>query len=85
MQVIPNSFIVYSKFDSPGHTLAWGKAIPILTPCYSGQKPNGQYGPIDPSNNLTYSFWTMFIKELANVFPDKYLHLGGDEVDFSCW
>ena len=74
---------VIPEFDSPGHTLSYGKALPILTPCYSGSKPNGDFGPIDPSNNLTYSFWTNFIKELTTVFPEKYLHLGGDEVHFS--
>lgn len=76
---------VVPEFDSPGHTQSWGKAVPILTPCYTGQSPNGQFGPIDPTNNLTYSFWKIFIKELSAVFPDRYLHLGGDEVDFSCW
>lgn len=76
---------VVPEFDSPGHTLSWGKAVPILTPCYSGSKANGEFGPIDPSNNQSYIFLEKFIKELVTVFPDKYLHLGGDEVDFSCW
>lgn len=76
---------VVPEFDSPGHTQSWGKSLPILTPCYNGPTPSGDFGPIDPSNNLTYAFWTSFIKELASVFPDRYLHLGGDEVDFSCW
>lgn len=76
---------VVSEFDTPGHTLSWGKALPILTPCYDGQKPNGEFGPMDPSNNATYEFLRIFVKELVDVFPDKYLHLGGDEVDFSCW
>lgn len=76
---------VVVEFDSPGHSQSWGKSLPILATCYSDGKPNGKFGPIDPSNNLTYVFWQSFIKELSSVFPDKYIHFGGDEVDFSCW
>lgn len=77
---------VVPEFDSPGHSRSWGYAITdLLTPCYSGTKPNGQYGPVDPSANTTYMFFDAFIKELTEVFKDYYLHLGGDEVSFSCW
>ena len=77
---------VLVEFDTPGHTLAWGKGQPgLLTPCYSGTKPNGHFGPIDPSKPGSYDFMKKLLTEVVDRFPDPYLHLGGDEVDYNCW
>ena len=69
-----------------GHSTSWGEAYPdLLTPCYSNGKPNGQRGPVNPILPGTYTWLTAFMKELSEVFPDQYMHLGGDEVSFTCW
>ena len=57
----------------------------VLTPCYHSREPSGTFGPINPILNSTYSFLSKLFKEISTVFPDKFIHLGGDEVDFHCW
>ncbi|XP_055488108.1 beta-hexosaminidase subunit beta isoform X2 [Leucoraja erinacea] len=76
---------VIPEFDTPGHTQSWKGQPNLLTPCYNGETPSGTFGPINPALNATYDFMNRLFKEISWVFPDNFIHLGGDEVNFACW
>ncbi|XP_043284734.1 beta-hexosaminidase subunit alpha-like [Venturia canescens] len=78
---------VVPEFDSPGHSKSWGNSYPeILTTCYANGKPNGKLGPMNPlDDSPTWPMMVTLLTELFAVFPDRYFHFGGDEVNFDCW
>ncbi|KAK9819131.1 hypothetical protein WJX74_008081 [Apatococcus lobatus] len=78
---------VLPEFDTPGHTLSWGAGYPnLLTDCYDKDgNPTGIKGPMDPTQNETYGTLWRLLQEVVEIFPDAFLHLGGDEVPFDCW
>lgn len=40
---------------------------------------------MNPLNQQLYVFLKSLLTEITNKFPDKYFHMGGDEVLFDCW
>lgn len=40
---------------------------------------------MDPTNNVTYKLISDLFREVQERFPDKYFHVGGDEVEMDCW
>lgn len=80
---------VVPEFDVPGHASSIVLAYPELG---SGTTPTsierhwGVFRPLlDPSNPKVYTFVEDVVKELTELFPDAYLHIGGDEVDARDW
>ncbi len=80
---------VIPEFDMPCHTTSWFVGYPELA---SGKGPYQiarRYGVLnaamDPTKESTYKFLNTFIGEMADIFPDSYFHIGGDECNGKEW
>jgi len=77
---------VIPEFDMPGHAHAWFGIPGLLTQCHDDNwEPYDEYGPMNPARETTFSFLRRFLGEVFRAFPEKYIHIGGDEVQFYCW
>jgi hexosaminidase len=80
---------VVPEFDVPGHASAIAVAYPeLITAQKSYQMENawGVFDPLlDPSNPDVYVFIDKIVGEITTLFPDEYLHIGGDEVHPVQW
>jgi hexosaminidase len=77
------------EFDMPGHSSAWFVGYPALASApgpYPIERRWGIFDPaMDPAREEIYKFLDKFIGEMAEVFPDQYFHIGGDEVNGKQW
>ncbi|WP_368543574.1 beta-N-acetylhexosaminidase [Enterobacter soli] len=80
---------VVPEIDMPGHASAIAVAYPELMSApgpYEMERHWGVLKPVlDPTKEATYAFADAMVSELAAIFPDPYLHIGGDEVDDTQW
>jgi hexosaminidase len=80
---------VLPEFDMPSHAHAWFPGYPKLAslPWSYTSLPDHEVdnANFDPTKEATYRFIDEFIGEMTRLFPDKYWHIGGDEVDGSSW
>jgi len=80
---------VMPEFDIPGHSTSWFVGYPEYASRpgpYRIERGFGVFHPVfNPANRETYKFFDKFFKEMATIFPDPYLHIGGDEVEAAHW
>src|SRR6202012_3130186 len=76
---------IVPEIDMPGHMMAAINSYPFLT-C-NGENKFGELfsRPICPCNETTFEFAENVYSEIMEIFPSKYIHIGGDEVDRSDW
>jgi len=81
---------VMVEFDMPGHAGSWCTGYPQVCPSTSCKQP------LNVASNATFDLITGLLNEMSGghasgphapsgLFPDNMIHLGGDEVDTSCW
>jgi hexosaminidase len=80
---------IVPEFDLPGHTTALLAARPDLASGPPPAAPETGFGvfdsALDPANEKVYEFLDSFLGEMAALFPDPYIHVGGDEVTGKHW
>ncbi len=80
---------VIPEFDMPGHSTSWFVGHPELASAPGPYKIERRWGimdPVmDPTKEYTYEFLDKFLGEMAQLFPDEYLHIGGDENNGKHW
>ena len=80
---------VIPEIDMPGHSKSLGAVHPAI---FCNYTPDTSHtNGIDIRNvwcvakESNYALIEDIVKELVEIFPSQYLHIGGDEVSFSQW
>ncbi len=80
---------VVPEFDVPGHATAWVVSHPELASLpgtYQIERHWGVFDPVlDPTNEHTYTLLADFLGEMCALFPDEFVHIGGDENNGVQW
>jgi len=80
---------VVPEFDLPGHGSAWLTAHPELGSAVGPYEIERSWGIFDPTVNPiledTYTFLDVFLAEMAELFDDEFIHIGGDENNGKHW
>ncbi len=80
---------VVPEFDIPGHSSTWMIGYPELASApgpYRVEEDNRIYdAAMDPTRESTYRFLDSFLEEMTSLFPDEYIHIGGDESNGKHW
>ena len=75
---------VVPELDAPSHTRSWLVGYPEIATKPQAYRTGFDRATrdvtIDPTREETYAFLDALVGELASLFPDRFLHLGGDEV-----
>lgn len=76
---------IIPEIDLPAHTLSWNRAFKgIVVNCSITADKEDVY-VLDPSAPQTIKVVKAVLKQISELFPSSYIHIGGDEVNLPCW
>lgn len=80
---------VIPEIDLPGHSLCMATMHPEILCNYEPNKSRAfgydTRSAFCPTNEANYELLEDILKEVCELFPTSYIHIGGDEVDMSQW
>ncbi len=80
---------IVPEIDMPGHCTSWLASHPEWSTQGERSPPSTRFGVhkpcLDPSNDATYAAIDRLLGDVAEVFPDHFIHIGGDEVQPAWW
>ena len=78
---------VVAELDVPGHVTSWIVQYPEwgVSEAQTSKRFGVHRACLDPTSDGLYRDLALLFSEVAGVFPDEYLHLGGDEVHSDWW
>ncbi|HYI00026.1 family 20 glycosylhydrolase, partial [Hyalangium sp.] len=80
---------VVPEFDMPGHVTSWlagHSELASVPGPYVIERKWGIFDPtLDPTREEVYQFIDGFLGEMAGIFPDAWMHIGGDENTGNHW
>eukprot|EP00434_Breviolum_minutum_P010008 symbB.v1.2.008826.t1/scaffold533.1/size203693/5 len=90
------SIRIVPELDMPAHTASWIYGEPLAVSNCTHVKPEDPKEAknyfkardklaLDIASPRSRQVAKMILREIAELFPDEFLHVGGDEVDYRCW
>lgn len=78
---------VLPELDMPGHVTSWLVAYPEWgsEPISSSNRFGVHMACLNPNDEAVLQAVETLLRELTAIFPDEYIHLGGDEVSPVWW
>lgn len=80
---------VVAELDMPGHVTSWLERYPWLAAEEADYRAPAAFGiqrsALDPTRDEVYDFLRDLLAEVAAHFPDRCVHVGGDEVHRDAW